>query len=97
MLGKRYHGWSVIERKNPPIGHARVYVWWRVRCDCGHEQVVRSIDLQSGVARACHNAVDPEPERGPCSNRLWDEYPCLSDRIGHTVHFYDIRRARARH
>ena len=97
LTGQQFHGWTAVRRVPSSARYNRTYCWWLCRCECGRTEVLRGIDLRSGVARACHNADDIEPPRtAVCSERLWGEYPCLARRAGHLAHFYDIRTSIAK-
>lgn len=51
MTGQRFGRLRVVERvENSPNDTA---AYWRCRCDCGKETVVRGTSLRSGVTKSC--------------------------------------------
>ncbi len=51
LTGRRFGRLVVIERSDWPETSSAAY--WRARCDCGNEVVVRSTSLLAGTTKSC--------------------------------------------
>ena len=53
LTGQRFGRLVVIERAPRPPYYEGTYAWWRCRCDCGNETVVRGRRLTNGETKSC--------------------------------------------
>jgi len=58
LTGRRF-GLRTVLARVPAKGPAR----WRVRCDCGTEDIVRSQNLRNGTANSCHACANRKNTR----------------------------------
>ena len=53
MLGRQFGRWTVIEEAPPPPYTTSSGLWYRCRCACGTERVLRGCSLRHGSTRSC--------------------------------------------
>ena len=53
LTGQRFGRLVALERVPTQPYYASGHMWWKCRCDCGQETLVRSNSLKQGAIRSC--------------------------------------------
>lgn len=85
-IGKRYNMLTVLEPVHHVLPNGRTAWFWRVRCDCGNEKVIRPIEVVSGrnVSCGCYRASGANAKKnivhGDSHTRLHDIWCGINNR-----------------
>lgn len=81
LLGKRFGKLVVIKRENDRVNLKTKYreSYWRCRCDCGNEVVVRHTNLKKGHTKSCGCLLFEEKERMDLTGKRFGKLVVLEE------------------
>ena len=78
MVGKVFGRWTVISQEQNPNPDVRRGAFWKCKCSCGGERVVRGDILRSGQSQSC-GCLHAEIVAKQCGPMHPSWNPCISD------------------